>query len=219
MNRTSIAVRGIVQGVGFRPFVYGLATRYQLSGFVKNQPEGVTIEIEGDHQSLQSFLNDLQTQPPPLARIESVSSQTVQPLGEREFRIVPSESGTSSQSRPNFIAPDVATCDDCLRELFDSHNRRFRYPFINCTNCGPRLTIIKGAPYDRPLTTMAGFPMCRACRAEFENPSDRRFHAQPIACPECGPRLELLLPDGKRIEVGDPLALFADALRAGKIGA
>ena len=219
MYRSSIAVRGVVQGVGFRPFVYGLATRHALSGFVKNQPEGVTIEIEGDRQALQSFLNELQTQPPPLARIESISSRAVRPLGERGFRIDPSDSRMPSEARLSFIAPDVATCDDCLRELFDPHDRRFRYPFINCTNCGPRLTIIQGAPYDRPRTTMAGFPMCPACKAEYENPSDRRFHAQPIACPECGPRLELLQSDGKRIETSDPLVLFAEAVRAGKIGA
>jgi hydrogenase maturation protein HypF len=220
--RTSIAVRGIVQGVGFRPFVYGLATRYRLSGFVKNRPHGVTIEVEGALEALQHFLEDLQSRPPPLARIQSISSHRMPPVGERGFRIETSEHGNldnGTQEGPVFVATDVAPCDDCLREFFDPNDRRFRYPFINCTNCGPRLTIIESAPYDRPRTTMAVFPMCSACKSEYENPADRRFHAQPIACPVCGPQLALILPSGKRIETGDPLALFVQALRAGQIGA
>jgi hydrogenase maturation protein HypF len=216
MERRLIVVRGIVQGVGFRPFVYGLAARLRLGGFVQNQAGGVRIEVEGEPRCLESFLQELADRPPPLAQIEHVSWEPGTPRGEREFRIEPSDGGAAS---PVFISPDVATCPECLAEVFDPADRRHRYPFLNCTNCGPRLTIITGAPYDRPRTTMADFVMCPACRAEYDDPADRRFHAQPTACPACGPRLRLLGARGEAVEAPDPLAAFAAALRAGKVGA
>jgi hydrogenase maturation protein HypF len=216
MERRAILVRGIVQGVGFRPFVYGLASRLHLGGFVRNQTGTVLIEVEGEPPALDCFLAELAGQPPPLAHIEHLSWEPRQPRGEPLFRIEHSDHAAASSV---FISPDGATCADCLAELFDPADRRFGYPFLNCTNCGPRLTIITGAPYDRPRTTMASFPLCAACRAEYEDPADRRFHAQPIACPACGPRLEILNASGEKVLTDDPLACFVDALRAGRIGA
>jgi hydrogenase maturation protein HypF len=179
-------VRGIVQGVGFRPFVYTLATGLGLGGFVGNDGSGVFIEIEGPPLVLDRFEAELAGHPPPLAQVEHVSSEPLAPHGETEFHIVASEEGDSART---FVAPDVALCADCRRELFDPADRRYHYPFINCTNCGPRFTIIYGTPYDRPLTTMRGLPLCAACRREYEDPANRRFHAQPVACPQCGPQL------------------------------
>jgi hydrogenase maturation protein HypF len=216
MERRAIAIQGTVQGVGFRPFVHGLASRLHLGGFVRNQTGGVQIEVEGETAPLEQFLSNLVSAAPPLATIEAVSWESQTPCGDRRFRIEPSD---DSAAGPVTIAPDVATCDACLAELFNPRDRRFRYPFLNCTNCGPRLTIVTGAPYDRPRTTMAAFAMCRACRAEYENPADRRFHAQPIACPDCGPRLELLDSRGQTINCPDPIRLLAVAIGHGKIAA
>jgi hydrogenase maturation protein HypF len=216
MERRAVFVRGIVQGVGFRPFVYHLATRLHLAGFVKNQAGSVLIEIEGSTASLDALLEVLNSHPPPLAQIEHLSWEPCPARGETGFRIVSSD---ADHPQPVYISPDVATCAACLAELFDSADRRFHYPFLNCTNCGPRLTIITGAPYDRARTTMAGFAMCAECRAEYENPEDRRFHAQPIACPACGPRLQALDAGGAAIAADDPLAWFTAELRAGRIGA
>jgi hydrogenase maturation protein HypF len=216
MERRAILVRGIVQGVGFRPFVYNLATRLGLCGFVSNQSGSVRIEVEGEPPSLERFVRELTTRPPPLAHIEQVSCEQRMPTGERDFRIEPSEVEATS---PIFISPDVATCPECLAELLDPNDRRYRYPFLNCTNCGPRLTIITGAPYDRPRTTMAAFALCAACRAEYDDPRNRRFHAQPTACPACGPHLSALDADEKPLAVADPLGFFAEALCRGKIGA
>jgi hydrogenase maturation protein HypF len=216
MERRAIEIRGIVQGVGFRPFVFNLATRLQLAGFVKNQMGNVFIEVEGDGATLDRFLADLSGKAPPLAQIERLSWQPLAPRGERQFRIDPSDADAPSAI---FISPDVATCADCVAELFDPKDRRFGYPFLNCTNCGPRLTIIRGAPYDRPRTTMASFAMCPACRAEYDDPADRRFHAQPIACADCGPWLELRSAHGERIDSADPLTDFLAALYNGAIGA
>ncbi len=185
-TRERLAVRGIVQGVGFRPFVYSLAQKHGLAGFVGNDTAGVFIEVEGPFEAIARFVHELRTQPPPLAMIESVTRETIAPRGETSFHIVESAAQTGA-STP--ISPDICICDDCLRELFDPNNRRYRYPFINCTNCGPRFTIIKDVPYDRPFTTMADFPMCPACEAEYHDPADRRFHAQPNACPICGPQV------------------------------
>src|SRR5262249_27499986 len=192
MERRAIVVRGTVQGVGFRPFVYRLATRLRLGGFVRNRTGAVLIEVEGDPPALESFLAELVGRPPPLAKIEHLDWEPQPPRAEGRFRIEPSE----ADDRPAqvFVAPDVATCPDCLAELSDPADRRFGYPFLNCTNCGPRLTIITGAPYDRARTTMAGFALCAACRAEYEDPADRRVHAQPTACPAGGPRLGFLDP-------------------------
>jgi hydrogenase maturation protein HypF len=215
-ERRTITVEGIVQGVGFRPFVYGLAARLRLGGLVRNQTAGVRIEVEGDAGSLDHFLEELSEKPPPLARIERLSWERQPPQGDCGFRIDASQAGPAAVV---FVGPDVATCDECLAEVLDPADRRYRYPFLNCTNCGPRLTIVTGAPYDRARTTMAAFPMCASCRAEYEDPGNRRFHAQPTACPACGPKLELRDAQGQSIQTNDPLAFFADSIRAGWIGA
>src|SRR3990172_7945099 len=184
-----ISVTGVVQGVGFRPFIYGLATRLNLQGWVCNTSGGVEIEVQGQKSNIESFIHRLTAEAPPLARIDSINVQAGSVDVEySSFDIRPSAS-TSGDYQP--ISADAAICPDCEHELFDPDNKRYHYPFINCTNCGPRFTIIKDIPYDRPLTTMADFPMCDDCRAEYQNPLDRRFHAQPIACPECGPFVEL----------------------------
>ena len=216
LQRRGIIVRGIVQGVGFRSYVHGLASRMNLCGFVQNHAGRVRIEVEGDSASVDRFVGELIARPPRLAQIHAISSELLPSHDDHEFRIENSDGDAHSQV---FISPDVATCDDCLAELFDAKNRRFQYPFITCTNCGPRLTIITGAPFDRPQTTMSSFPLCDVCRAEYENPSDRRYHAQAIACPACGPRLQLQDPSGNSLNGIDALAGFVDALRAGKIGA
>lgn len=216
MERRAIAVRGIVQGVGFRPFVYGLATRFGLGGFVRNDTGGVMIEVEGEERCLDAFLDAITGQPLPLARIDHLAWERRAPRGDDRFCIQVSAAKGNS---PIFVSPDAAVCDACLRELFDPTDRRYRYPFLNCTHCGPRLTIITGVPYDRARTTMADFPMCPACRAEYDDPSNRRFHAQPTACPACGPRLEARRPNGAVLQTDDPLAMFGAALRVGRIGA
>jgi hydrogenase maturation protein HypF len=187
--RLRVRVTGTVQGVGFRPYVYRLAGELSLGGYVLNDAHGVLLEVEGISAAVDEFLTRLGADAPPLAVLERVVAEEIEPGGERAFTIRESPRGEIPDAP---VAPDTATCPDCLHELFDPTDRRFRYPFINCTNCGPRFTIVRGVPYDRPLTTMAGFTMCAACRAEYEDPSDRRFHAQPNACPACGPSLPLL---------------------------
>lgn len=191
-QRQRLEIVGIVQGVGFRPFVYGLARRHGLAGFVRNHSRGVTIEIEGAPDAIRRFSQALVEQPPPTAVIESVAEFPVPPRGDTSFAIVESRS-VIQQSTP--VSPDLATCDECLREFSDPADRRYRYPFINCTHCGPRYTIVRDIPYDRPLTTMSSFSMCTECRREYDDPSDRRFHAQPNACPRCGPQLWWLPAD------------------------
>jgi hydrogenase maturation protein HypF len=183
-----ITVTGVVQGVGFRPFVYNLATRLKLNGWVYNHSGGVDIAIEGPEDAAARFITALRDEAPPLAHITGVTAHTVTPNGYECFEIRHSE---RQEGQYQLISPDVATCPDCLRELFDPHDRRYRYPFINCTNCGPRFTIIDDIPYDRPNTTMRVFPLCDACRAEYDDPANRRFHAQPNACPVCGPHVWL----------------------------
>src|SRR5579883_3060887 len=190
VQRRRILVRGIVQGVGFRPFVYGQARRLGLGGFVFNDSRGVTIEVEGNAADLESFQQALSAHTPPLARIDSVTIELLPPRGEDTFVITASQ---RQAERSTLISPDTATCADCLRELFNPADRRYRYPFINCTNCGPRFTIVQDVPYDRAKTTMRVFPMCEACQAEYDDPGNRRFHAQPNACPVCGPQVSLLL--------------------------
>ena len=181
-------ITGVVQGVGFRPFVYGLAQRLNLTGWVRNTSAGVDIEVEGSPTALTTFAETLQSEAPALARLDAIQVEERPPNGFTDFQIIPS---TPIPGAFQPISPDVTVCHDCLRELFDPADRRYRYPFINCTNCGPRFTIINDIPYDRPLTTMARFEMCSDCAAEYENPLDRRFHAQPVACPACGPRVWL----------------------------
>jgi hydrogenase maturation protein HypF len=217
--RTSIRVVGVVQGVGFRPFVYSLATRLGLAGWVGNDVDGVFAEVEGPAEQIRDFLAALERDAPPLARVERVSAQPMSPDGRPGFAIVASD---TAGARRALVSADSATCADCLRELADPGDRRFGYPFINCTNCGPRFTIVRDVPYDRPLTTMAGFTMCAACAAEYHDPANRRFHAQPVCCPACGPRLRLLAADGTELSGpgGDPgtLAGAVDAL-AGAVAA
>ncbi|HEU4746263.1 MAG TPA: carbamoyltransferase HypF, partial [Anaerolineales bacterium] len=188
MQGLRVHITGIVQGVGFRPFVYNLATRHNLRGWVKNTSAGVDIEVDGEKASLDLFLQQLRNEAPPLSRIDGFSASFQPANGFRSLEILHSEA-VEGAFQP--ISPDVAICADCLRELFDPNDRRYRYPFINCTNCGPRFTIIKDIPYDRPKTTMASFPMCPDCEREYRDPTDRRFHAQPVACPVCGPQVWL----------------------------
>jgi hydrogenase maturation protein HypF len=207
-RRLRARVEGTVQGVGFRPFVYRLAGDLALAGWVLNDERGVLLEVEGPPAALDDFVVRLAAEAPPLASVERVATDDVPPTGRPGFAIVESERHGAPAA---LVSPDTATCEDCLRELFDPADRRHRYPFINCTNCGPRFTIVRDVPYDRPLTTMAGFRMCDACQAEYDDPADRRFHAQPNACPACGPRLTLVGHDG------DALAGAVGALRAGRI--
>ena len=212
--RVRARVEGVVQGVGFRPFAHRLAREQALSGWVHNDGHGVLLELEGHRAAVARFLERLSREAPPLASVERVRSEPLRPTGEAGFRILDSDrsGGTST-----LVAPDAAPCRDCLVELFDPRDRRYRYPFINCTNCGPRFTIIRGVPYDRPLTTMASFQMCARCRGEYEDPASRRFHAQPNACPACGPTARLLGGNGRSIPVQDAVRAAADALGAGQI--
>ena len=189
----SIRVRGVVQGVGFRPFVYRLACANLLGGWVLNGEEGVEIYLEGTEQGLQAFVEDLRKQPPPAASIEELEVQPVTPLGLNEFTIRASQRGERPTVR---ISPDLAVCAECLTELFDPANQRYLYPYINCTNCGPRYTVVLGLPYDRPRTTMKDWPLDGYCSLEYGDPANRRFHAQPVACPACGPGFYLYPPDG-----------------------
>ena len=213
-QRWRILIQGIVQGVGFRPFVYGQALQWGLGGFVLNDSMGVTIEVEGPIEQLEGFQQALREKTPPLARIDTLIREVLPVRNETDFTIAHSEAGDERQA---LISPDTALCQDCLRELFDPKDRRYSYPFINCTNCGPRFTIIQNVPYDRAQTTMSVFPMCPECQAEYDDPLNRRFHAQPNACPVCGPQIRLL--DGAGREVGDdePIAMAAQRLAEGSI--
>jgi hydrogenase maturation protein HypF len=210
LTRARVRVEGIVQGVGFRPFVHALAGRLGLAGLVGNDAGGVFVEVEGTAETVERFLEALSAEAPPLAVIERVTATPLAPTGTPGFAIAPSKTGGQRQT---LVSPDTATCADCLRELADPADRRFRYPFINCTNCGPRFTIVRDVPYDRPATTMASFAMCADCAREYHDPADRRFHAQPVCCPACGPTLRLLDRDGRATD-GDPLAEAAARLRA-----
>jgi hydrogenase maturation protein HypF len=231
--RARARVTGTVQGVGFRPFVYRLAHEQGLAGWVLNDEHGVLLEVEGASDELSHFFDRLSADAPPLARVERVDRVPVPARrgadGNSGFRIVASAAAGDPDA---LIAADAATCDDCLAELGDPGDRRYRYPFINCTNCGPRFTIVRGVPYDRPLTTMAAFTMCSDCAREYEDPLDRRFHAQPNACPACGPRVRLLDAAGQSLAVladpsgqkrqasgGDPIAALAARLSEGAIAA
>jgi hydrogenase maturation protein HypF len=213
LTRTRVRVEGIVQGVGFRPFVHALAGRLGLAGLVGNDAGGVFVEVEGAAETVERFLEALAAEAPPLAVIERVTATPLEPTGAAGFAIAPSLAGGDRQT---LVSPDTATCADCLRELADPADRRFRYPFINCTNCGPRFTIVRDVPYDRPATTMAGFEMCADCAREYGDPGDRRFHAQPVCCPACGPTLALLDRRGAAA-AGDPLAVAAARLRDGAV--
>ena len=212
--RHRITVAGVVQGVGFRPFVHRLASELWLAGYVGNDTGGVFVEVEGSETAVGSFESRLASDAPPLARVERVEAESLAVLGESGFRIV--ESKPSGAVR-TFVSPDVATCDDCVRELFEPTDRRYRYPFVNCTNCGPRFTITVRLPYDRPNTTMAGFTMCGPCSAEYRDTADRRFHAQPIACEQCGPRIRYENAEGTVEGTDRAVAAVQEAFAAGQI--
>lgn len=209
-----MTVRGIVQGVGFRPFVFNLAERLGLAGTVLNDPLGVEIDVEGGRDAVEAFVRALEEESPPLAVIQEIVVEEAEPRGRDGFRIL--ESGTGA-ARRTLVSPDVATCDDCLREMRDPADRRHRYPFLNCTKCGPRFTIVEDIPYDRANTSMKAFPMCEPCRREYEDPRDRRFHAQPTACPVCGPSLAWIAPGEKRLRGDAGLERAVAWLRDGKI--
>jgi hydrogenase maturation protein HypF len=216
-RRVRARVEGTVQGVGFRPHAYRLANELGCSGWVCNDERGVLLEVEGERRAVGAFLTRLESEAPPLARIERVVPAELEPTGAVGFAILASR-GRGESRAP--VSPDTATCEACLEELFDPADRRHRYPFINCTDCGPRFTIIRAVPYDRPATTMAAFAMCELCAAEYEDPSDRRFHAQPNACPVCGPRARLTDADGSQRDQGaggDAISAAAAALAAGAI--
>jgi hydrogenase maturation protein HypF len=218
-RRLRVRVSGTVQGVGFRPFVHRLAHDLELGGWVLNDSRGVLIEVEGASPTVSRFLERLTTEAPPLAAVERIEPEELSPSGEGGFQILASPSG-GEPAAP--VTPDSATCEECLAELRDPADRRYRYPFVNCTNCGPRFSIVEGVPYDRSLTTMAGFEMCPACRDEYEDQLDRRFHAQPNACPACGPRTKLLDACGVEVVLGgavDAVAAAAAALGEGRIAA
>ena len=212
--RLRVAVRGAVQGVGFRPFVFRLAESLQLKGWVNNSTQGVFIEAEGPRPALEEFLLRLDSEQPPQSFIQSLEASWLDPAGLGPFEIRPSLEGGSKVA---LVMPDIATCPDCLREIFDPADRRFRYPFTNCTHCGPRFSIVEALPYDRAHTTMKAFAQCPDCQSEYERPQDRRFHAQPNACPACGPRLAWIEGTSRKPLEGDPLRGVAEALRSGKI--
>jgi len=216
-ERRHFHVDGVVQGVGFRPFIYRLAARFDLSGWVLNSSAGVDIEAQGRHDSLEAFAQAIIAETPPLGRVDQVAGISV-PLQTEETTFVIRQS--EATDGVSLISPDVATCPDCLREIFDPANRRYRYPFTNCTNCGPRYTIIRAMPYDRAMTTMQGFSLCPACQKEYDDPLNRRFHAQPNACPDCGPQVELIADErllARLPALPDDVARAATLLREGKI--
>jgi hydrogenase maturation protein HypF len=212
--RKAIDITGIVQGVGFRPFVSRLANQCDLSGFIDDTPTGVSIEVEGVPEKLDEFLRRLPLEIPSLAKITTLTDREVDSNGDRSFHII---SSRLNQSGNTLISPDINICEDCLHELFNPRDRRFGYPFINCTNCGPRFTIIKDIPYDRPRTSMEAFKMCTACQAEYDDPANRRFHAQPNACWDCGPQVQLLSKEGALINVAEPIRAAARLLQQGSI--
>jgi len=209
-----ISARGVVQGVGFRPFVYQLATKYNLKGWVCNTSGDVKIEVEGNRRDIEQFLLALEEQAPPLAHIEAITATYHPPVNYQSFDI---RQSITEEGQYQLVSPDIATCPDCLSEIFDPDDRRYRYPFTNCTNCGPRFTIIRDIPYDRANTTMQRFRMCPECRREYDDPLNRRFHAQPNACPVCGPKLELTDAQGKPIITADALSTASQLLKQGKI--
>ena len=209
-----LRVTGVVQGVGFRPFVYRLAARHALTGWVRNVAGTVEIHVEGGAEELEAFQQELRTEAPPVARIDALELAAALPAGAHDFRII--ASADAEGIRP--VTPDLAICAECEAELFDPADRRFRHPFITCTNCGPRYTVIRSLPYDRERTSMAAFPLCARCEVEYLTPADRRHHAETVACPECGPRVWLARDDGIALSEGDAAIRDAAAeLRIGRI--
>ena len=210
IQRLRIVIRGAVQGVGFRPFIYRLASQMNLNGWVNNTPQGVFIEVEGTQEELQNFLLRIESEKPAISFIQSLEPSFLDPVGYVSFEVRKSD---ISGEKTTLILPDIATCPDCLKDILDPANRRYRYPFTNCTNCGPRFSIIEALPYDRANTSMKHFTMCGKCQAEYDDPSDRRFHAQPNACPECGPHMELWDNAGKAISFSnDALSSACDSI-------
>lgn len=214
--RENIIIKGIVQGVGFRPFIHKLVQNYNLSGWVLNSNQGVEMDVEGKTEELNNFISDIKDKLPPLARIENIEVNQLPLIGYKGFSI--KKSITKEENGFVLVSPDISICEDCLQELFDPRNQRFRYPFINCTNCGPRFTIIKDIPYDRGKTTMKVFEMCPQCQSEYENIEDRRYHAQPNACADCGPQVSLY-QNKRKLESVDPIEKAVKLLKEGKIGA
>lgn len=214
-SRKKLHITGLIQGVGFRPFIFNLASRMGLRGWVANNCEGVTVDLEGTASALDAFVQELQASPTAISKIESLTVTSLPPCDYNSFELRPSE----TDSKPSmFISPDIATCPACREEIFDPQNRRYHYPFTSCSHCGPRFSIIEALPYDRIRTSMKVFPLCNPCQTEYENPSDRRFHAQSIACPDCGPAVELTDQKGRQIAVKDTaIKQAADALRTGSI--
>lgn len=214
-ERVKIIIRGAVQGVGFRPFIFRLANELQLKGYVLNSSKGVTIEVEGEVEKLKNFIIRIEREKPPISVIQSFEYSFLDPIGFNEFEIKKSEKEDEVSA---LILPDIAMCEDCKRELFDPSNRRYLYPFINCTNCGPRFTIIESLPYDRPRTSMKKFELCNYCEKEYHDPNNRRFHAQPVACPECGPHVKLWDDKGKTLsEKYDAIMQTCDLILQGEI--
>jgi len=216
-TRAEIAVTGLVQGVGFRPFIYRLATHHGLTGFVRNMGDaGVQVVVEGDKRAIEKFVNSLHPEQPPLARIEDIRVAWRNSTNEFTiFKVVPSE--MASLELPSVVPPDLALCDDCLHEMLDPSDRRYNYPFITCVNCGPRFTIIEELPYDRPRTSMKAFPLCTDCLHEYQDPPDRRYHAEPTCCSTCGPRMKLYDAEGNPIDVLEPLREVARLLDGGSV--
>lgn len=214
ISRLRLEIKGVVQGVGFRPFVYCVAKKFNLSGFVGNESSGVFVEVEGEETKLLEFVEYLKTNAPPLSHVSEITKQTIEILNDKNFQIIESE---SHETDFTLISPDISICEDCLTELFDPNDRRYHYPFINCTNCGPRFTITKTVPYDRPNTTMSAFTMCEACRVEYENPLDRRFHAQPISCWDCGVQAWFQIETAKVSKEVKPIEQTQFALKQGQI--
>jgi hydrogenase maturation protein HypF len=212
-ERRKIEIKGIVQGVGFRPTVYRIAKKYNLKGYVFNHSKGVTLDVEGFSNEIDCLLEDLKKNPPPISNIEEISSKKIPIKNFREFKIIESQ---EKEEKTTLVSPDMAICKDCRNELLNNKKRRYLYPFINCTNCGPRFTITKELPYDRKNTTMKKFKMCKKCRTEYENPENRRFHAQPNACEDCGPHLEFLDSKEKKVK-GNPIDKAVRFLKEGKI--
>ena len=214
IGRKKITVQGIVQGVGFRPFIYNLAVSNKLNGFVSNTSQGVVIEVEGTNNQIDNFIENVKLQAPPLSLITDISYNEIVPLKSKNF-IIKDSSG--NESTATLISPDITVCQDCIKELFDPSDKRYHYPFINCTNCGPRYTIIDNIPYDRPYTSMKNFKMCKDCQAEYDDPTNRRFHAQPNACPNCGPQVQLFDSKQKLQDVEDAITVTREKLKEGKI--
>ena len=200
--RTKATIQGIVQGIGFRPFIYNLAKKHDLKGFILNTSSGVEIEVEGNLSNIEQFFKTIENNNLPLAHITSIERIDLPAIKYKDFVI---RESIASAERTTLISPDICVCEDCLVEMRDPNDRRFRYPFINCTNCGPRYTIIEDVPYDRPKTSMRVFQMCQDCQGEYDDPTNRRFHAQPNACPVCGPKVELLNSKKVRVGIDDPI--------------